>query len=169
MTGNSRPSVLMNPAWRLFRWIASRADGGIPSARIHSVSGSAADSDSPAAKRCCRSRSDSTDRLQHPSCASCFGFEDGKVRDIGVPLDQGRNGTEAVECVAIQTPDVIRDVSIVSVDTDFAPLNTCYRVTGEMNLLHGSPRDPVQIAIRIKAVVYSVDIEIVDVEQQPAP
>src|SRR5262252_5137751 len=95
----------------------------MPSARIHFITRASVESRSPAAKRCCSSCNDSMGRLQHRTRPSGFGFEDLKIRDIGVPLDQGWNWTEAVERRAIQAPNLVRDVSAVSVDTDFVPIH----------------------------------------------
>ena len=88
----------------------------------------------------------------------------GKRRDVVVALDHGRDRPEMGDRLAIEIPHLGADRMVVGVD-DVALFMA---VAGDMELDHAIARHAVQELVGGEAVVEGADIDIVDVEQEPA-
>ena len=88
----------------------------------------------------------------------------GERRDVVVTLDHGRHRAEMGDGCAIHIPYLVADRMVMGVD-DVALL---VAVTCDMELHHAVARHAVQKVVSREAVIVGADIDIVDVEQEPA-
>ena len=88
----------------------------------------------------------------------------GERRDVVVALDHGRHRTEMGDRLAIEIPHLVAHGMVVGVD-DVALF---VAVTGDMELDDPIARHAMQEFVGGEAVVEGADIDVVDVEQEPA-
>src|SRR5664279_2167153 len=141
-----------------------RASAFSPPATMPSDATAAALLKTAAEKARCNSCSDDIAAFQDGLCLRRLVEQDLERRDIGVPLDQRRPGTEASDRVPIERPYRRGDPGAVGID-QAGPARI---ESGEVNLGHrvrGHCRD---IGARIEPVIDRVDMDIVDVEEQLA-
>src|SRR6516162_80359 len=90
--------------------------------------------------------------------------EDFERRDVEIPFDQRRPRAEAGDRTGVERPYLRRDRGTVRVDQirarSFEP--------GEMNLGNLVAGDGGEIAIGAEPMVHCIDVDVVDVEQEPA-
>ena len=77
-------------------------------------------------------------------------------------------GPEALDRRGVQRPHLIAHRRVVRIDAHLAPVNGADAVPGEVHLLHRTPRNAVEIAARVEAMIHRVDVDVVHVEQQAA-
>src|SRR6202158_4177258 len=90
--------------------------------------------------------------------------QDFERRDIGVPFDQRRPGTEARDGGAVKLPYGRGDPGSVSID-EALPARI---EAGQVDLSHRVRRNCRDIGARVEPVIDRVDVDIVDVEEQLA-
>ena len=96
--------------------------------------------------------------------ASHFHKQFVERRDIVVALDHGRDPAETLEGLDIEIPDILAHGMVVGVDDMGAHM----AVAGHVELHHAVSRNAVEEGHGIIAMVEGADIDVVDVEQQPA-
>src|ERR1700681_153292 len=142
-----------------------RASGVIPLATIRSDATAAASLKTAAAENArCHSCSDGIAGLQDGLCLCRLVEKDLERRNIGVPLDQRRLGTEACDGGAVERPYRKGDPRSVRID-EAVPTSV---EPGQVNLAYRVPRNCRQISVRIEPVIDRVDVDIVDIEEELA-
>ena len=88
----------------------------------------------------------------------------GERRNVVVALDHGRHRTEMGDRLAIEIPHLIAHRMVVGVDD----VGFLVAMTGDMELHDAVARHAVQEIVGGEAVIEGADIDVVDVEQEPA-
>src|SRR6266853_216812 len=142
-----------------------RASGSIPPATTRSDTNAAASLKTAAAENArCHSCSDGIAGLEDGLCLCRLVEQDFERRDIGVPFDQRRLGTEARDGGPVEVPYRRGDPGPVGVDE---AVPACVE-PGEVNLGHRIARNCRDISARVEPVIDRVDVDIVDIEEQLA-
>src|SRR5215831_14718365 len=98
-----------------------------------------------------------------------FAEQDLERRHVGIPLDQGRNGAEALERLPIEQPNGWRHARAVVVDAQhFATFELAHGVPGEMDLADRASAQGGEISARVPAVIAGAHVDVVDVAQNAA-
>ncbi len=87
---------------------------------------------------------------------------------VGVPLDQGGHVAESPQCHAIQVPHRIAHRRAVRVDEQFLPVEFDGSMARQMNFRDGTRIHGVQIALRLESKIARGDINVVQIQQDPA-
>ena len=97
-----------------------------------------------------------------------FVHQYGKVRDIGIPLDQRWQVPESVDRVGIKLPDGVGNGTTVSIDQQRNSEILLLRVAGEMHFPDVGRRQRIDVVPGIETMVDRIHIDIVDIAQQAA-
>src|SRR6202171_4273372 len=112
----------------------------------------------------CSSCSDGIAALENGLCLCRFIKQDFERRNIGVPFDQRRLGTEARDRGAVKLPYRRGDPGSVSID-EALPARI---EAGEVDFSYRVRRNCRDIGVRVEPVMDRIDVDIVDVEEQLA-
>src|SRR5258705_7593804 len=153
--------------------MASRAAGSSPSPWISATTASSEPPSSAAAKLRSSSRGDDTvfptlARLQGPLSLLRLAEQHGKLRQIRVPVGQGRYRTELRERGAIEAPHGLGDARPVVVDQNRAAVNVVRGVPGQMNLADRAGLHGIEVLAGILVEVAGAHVDVVDVQQDAA-
>src|SRR6185369_26874 len=97
-----------------------------------------------------------------------LGEQHGELRQIRVPLDQGRYRTELRERGAIEVPHRPGDARAVVVDQDRAAVRVVRGVAGQMNLADRAGLHGIEVFAGILVEVAGAHVDVVDVQQNAA-
>src|SRR6516165_10200344 len=107
--------------------------------------------------------------VEQPRGARGLVDEDRERRQVGVPLDQGRNRAKSRQRLGVEFPDLGDDARAVIIDAQrAAALELPDAVAGEVELADRGRRQGGEVSRRIPAVVAGADIDVVDVAQDAA-
>src|SRR5882724_6389147 len=97
-----------------------------------------------------------------------FGNEHFERGYVCVPLNQGRGFAETLQRGRVQPPNSIADRPVVGIDENLLLLDSSGRVPCKVDFLYRAARQRLEIYMRIKPVIASADIHIVDIEEDAA-
>src|SRR6185436_10211242 len=98
-----------------------------------------------------------------------FVEQDAQRRKVAVPFDERRNVAEALQRRTVKIPDGVIDCVVMGVDENFAVSDGIDVIAREVNFAGDSLRYSIKIGKRVEAKVMRADVDVIDVEQQPAP
>src|SRR5882724_2173767 len=135
----------------------------VRSPRIHGATASGASSKSAPSKSFCRSRSGNMSHSRDRVSLVRFGNEHLERWDVCVPLNQGRGSAETLQRGRIQLPNSVADRPVVGINENLLLPDSSRRVPCEVKFLYRAARQRLQIYVRVKPVIASTDIHVVDV------
>ena len=89
-------------------------------------------------------------------------------RQIRIPFDQRRLGSETLNRKGVEPPDLFRHRMVMGVDEELAALEAIHRELRKVDLFDQPARNAAEILARIEAMVPRGHIDVVDIEQKPA-
>src|SRR5918996_3943408 len=103
---------------------------------------------------------------EHIVSLSCFVNEHSESRNVGVPLDEGRDWTKTRQRMRIELPYRLGHRRAMVVDQDRLAIGIVDRMPGKMDFLHSVYRQPVKIGNGILCKILRGHIDVVHVTQQ---
>src|SRR5579862_5759438 len=94
---------------------------------------------------------------------SRFGKDNLEIRDVLVPLVEGRSRSRPFVGAPVEFPDLVDGMIAVGVDD----VGSLVRVPGDVVLDDALRRDRVDVHVRVEAVVEGAHVHVVDVQEQP--
>ena len=89
----------------------------------------------------------------------------GELRNIGIAFEQGRENPEVLVCGLKQLPHRVDDIGAVGVDNQVRRL---HQMAGHMGVGNAFTRKLTQKDLGVVTVIDTVDVNIIDIEQQQA-
>ena len=89
-------------------------------------------------------------------------------RNIGISLDEHRARASQCQRIVEKRPDSFVDWRAVGVDQQFISEHGVRRMPGNVNLSDSRMRKVVEIGNRVEAQIVAADMDVIDIEEQPA-